>query len=979
MSFFQGLLKGLRSNEQRRFDAWSPAPILQSIPAGHFNNLTSIDSLPTKELNDQKYPPAIVIGLGMGGEDVIHQWLDLMAEDPAGPQAKLRAIVLGLTPINTPFRTDCLPARYIEIRPEDRQNLPLADITGSKPSPLHSFDIFSRQRPNLIAFQEHLQRCIRDLHRDIRVIIVGKMTEPAIDLIGDVLQTLRLTKTPIGNPYLTITVLLTCTTTDAQQQEDQIYARLREISRLTFSGWHWMEKQIRSIGDGIIRSAVIDHLFLLDANYFNLDVSLKDLPFAQGMGLVMSETLFTLLHPASQLLWENLANDLNKGSQTRELTHTPIVNTLSIASLNIPQKDIQQYVAARLAYAILCGERSDKPFEGLVGNQLTFNHYVNDASACIKAWLTEGPCSHEIFLWLLNVADPSHFRVVPNPSPEFNPILGVQLAHGLSQLLNSSKLDTLARAQAALLWLQQRLLVWREWLDSEWQTHKNMNEKEPFAQLLIAWEQTTNELVTQIQGWIQVLGSPSVGHLPTQFGWQTISKDQFLPSWTGEMVAQTVVNVPQILKQKLETAESNFKQKEKSQVRQSLTAEKELTTNHVKGYYEDTVRPELSHPQLDNSLAFRQTRERIGWWIKISPVESPQIYLICVPFEPSKDEETTMPPEATRFKVSDGEKISQTLLKLTEKPVQGLLNDLSGKWLERRLDQNIHLLGLAGIPLLKYSDEIAENYSFSGEYRLYFMGRDRSLLGQYKNFAFPDADPTQINELDNGNSPHFTALGLWLNIPLPSIYIVNDLYQSYHHKQQLHIYPQEQNATLYEKRIHDLFGRWILLPPDLTIYLANLPMVTLFCQALFCGLIAVQINSRQSDRGWTILSLNDDFKELELVSADTPLALLWALKRFCLELPYDPELDQKPPDHHFSRSRRLPFINTLLRETQKHRRTIRFRDTSNQFKAAHLSLVEREGQRNRLAEAFAYLLKVELEEPVWSGWHDAVEDPSVIL
>ena len=349
MSFFQGLLNNFRSDsEQKRFGAWGAAPDVQGIPAGHFNNLAPIDGSLTQELNDQKYPAAIVIGLGIGGEQVIHQWLDLMAEDPAGPQSKLRAIALGLSPINSPFRTDCLPVHYIQVKPEDKQNLPPADTANLRPGPLQVFDAPSRQRPNLIAFQQYLQRCIGNLHRDIRVIIVGKMTEPAIDLVGDVLQILRLTKTLIGNPYLTITLLLTCTTSETQQQDDRVYARLREISRFTFSGWHWMEKPIRAIGDGIIRFAIIDHLFLLDANYLsNSEVSLKNLPFIQGMGQVMAEALFTFLHPASQLLWENLANDLNKGSQARELTHTPVVNTLSIASLNIPLKDIQQYVSAR--------------------------------------------------------------------------------------------------------------------------------------------------------------------------------------------------------------------------------------------------------------------------------------------------------------------------------------------------------------------------------------------------------------------------------------------------------------------------------------------------------------------------------------------------------------------------------------------------------------------------------------------------------
>lgn len=971
-----------RAGQQRRFVDWRDAPLIKPVPAGRLGLLTSL-GLPTRpERQGGKYGPAIVIGLGATGEHVLRQWLAQMAQVPEGRQEMLRALLI------TPKPVPPLPAEALPVWQFDLASSGDTIIAGGSHSRRKAMHSSFRQAANYGPFQTYLRNCREELSNAL-AIVVASLAESSIGLLGDVLQTLRLLSESVerSNFLLNISVLLTLETPDPASalDYDEIYAALREIGRFTFIGPHQMEAP-PGFNDGIVRTSLLDYLFVIEArNLSPLALDLRNTPFDEGVGQALAELLFVLLQPASG---PSIRDLLNKVGQAHGQTHETVVHSLGIATLEVPLGELQSYVAARLAYAAFYGERSDRRTEGLLSRNESAADYAQFGRLITDRWLREGPCAHPLFEWLLEANGSDYFRVIPSLSREFEETFQAQLAHGLTALLNNpAEEDQLAQARAALDCLGQHFEKVEGWFKAAPAPDPNATERLVFQALLHRWCDALRSLKQQVEAWEHVLlptgrttsaraSEKSTMAAASRPNWRQASPTPSAewraltssPSATASSDLTTVpTSLPDFLLKQRQLAEAALTAAAGSQIRCALTADCRKGLEEAELYYKDTVRPELSRYGLPNSLAFTRLRDRLGWWIELVPGRLPELFLICMPAEIAGSGADAPPPPEARFGPPEIEALGEAVLQLAQVQAQGLTNDLTGRWFRQRLARMADFLQRAQEPFLAYDqDAVVARPNVAAHQPAYLIARDKTLTGDYKTIAFPNVAHRDINEVGGGEATRLTALAFRLNIPIRAIRTIQQMYQEYQRNPTEHLYQQEATARIYERRIWSVVSERILLPPDLTVALADPQLVTLFCQAVFCKLITVRRDEFGQNPTWTVASVGEQFPPLPLVSAVTD-GLWHALRRFALELPNDPEVDRNPTNHFCSLNRK-EYIAELTKAVKDHAVRPEARAYREEFKKTILAEWQRRGEQDLLAKSFALVLNAELDEPVWKGW-----------
>lgn len=968
------LFEPLRSarDAQRKFENWPPPPPIKPVPAGK-SGILSIPGLPADSKPDEhKYGPAIIIALGGTGEITLRQWLDKLAQDPAGPQSGLRILLI------TNQAVQAFPNGMVKVRLLGLERAPVT-MTISRAAlrtrRAEMSELF-QQVINYKRFHEWLQDNLTDLYGEIQVFVVGSLAEPIIGVLGDVLQILRtLPKSLVRpNPFASITALLALNSPlPGALSKEEVFAAQREIGRFTFNGPHVMAT---SFGiSPVIRTALLDHLFFIE-NSAASHSGANQSDFETGQAI--AETIFTLTHPSARPIWENLSNDLPQSGELRRETHQAVSHSLGIATLFVPLDVIQNYIAARLAYAAVFGERADA-LEGLIHQGTPSEDLQKEARLIARRLLLDGPCKHPLFEWLWEANGPADLLTVPALSRDYIAVFQAQLSHGLVNFLNNTPAD-LNHLHAALEYLNDHLLHMNEWFRQAKVPNADAPERLTFQFLLNKWRETVQHFINAIQDWQQVFGS-TVGEFDETSGSEQHAdwrKGKSTPAdWRAQMTSpasqvsgpvtspQQPENLSGFLQKTQQAAERTIVELSKGRICRAVASDPTGDLKELEDYYTGTIRPELSRYIKENSVAFTGVHECLGWWVSLAPNRSPELLLVCWPSSVSGDQEE--PPSEACFKPDDIERLGQALLRLGWTQAQMRAADLTGPWFRKRIGKMADFLRRAAKAFISYDDNRVAALTTAATRRSYLISYDPLLNRDYLQDVFPNTPRFELNELSGGEPFRFTALTLRLNIPLDAIIPIRQAYEIYREKSQepLHLYSQEANAVLYERYIWKNGRMKILLPPELVTSLAEHQLVTLFCQAVFCKVIDIAHDKNGQDPHWTVASVGN-FARLPLKPANKD-GLLQAFCCFALELPNNPEVELNQANH-FHSTRRKEYISTLTKVVKERSFQPGIKTYREKFRKKTLTEWQQRGESDLLAKAFAYLLSSELDEPLWRGW-----------
>lgn len=954
------------ARKPREFDDWPLIPDLKGDLVSKAS-LREFESFLPVQQDRREFSASVVVAIGKTGEEALSLLFEKIMQSNVEVDKALKAVLITESPS---ILSDILgrKVRVIELQKSGTLYGPKIVPRSERFSPLLSF----QQVINYKKYQEWLQESLADLNSGVQVFFVGSLSDASIGILGEALQILRSIPKNLGRANLLLRVCAFLSLGSVNKSglaESEIFAASREVGRMTFSGPHCMNTSYGA--ESVVRTALLDHLFILDTELPPSIPERKEVNIAQHL----AETLFSLLHPSASFLWENLLNDIKQAAGIRTKSSHAVVHSVGIATSYIPLQKMKQYIALRLAFAALFGEREAKQ-EGLL-TRAEERDVTQVGNAQHKFLTARTSFFHPVFDWILRASDSSYFDEVPDLEPEnFIPIFQLQLSHSLLAYLNEIPAN-LEKAKQELSQLDSHLLKCENYFKHSKPRQSNTVGRLNFEYILSKWRETVNALVADLAEWQKnILGKIDTGSpgkpvsstsgisavtdwrtepLTKSGGWREIGKD--------EPVLSRLSNTHDILLQWRKDVESELSVANTDRIYRSVAADDEGDLSQLETYYMDTVRPELSIVGRGNSPNFIRVQERLQWWVEIIPDKAPKLYLLC--WLPSFKKAIDPPPQDVRFRPEQFEGLASRLLNLALMQTERVEADLAGEWFPRRATTKADFLRRAEDVYIKYDHNLAAKFSEAAKRRSYLITNSPGLSRNIVYDIFPNTPRLEINELTDGEKARCTALTLRLNIPVGSILKLREFQQTYSDgaAETVHLYSQERTAAAYEKRVWKLQREKILLAPEITVLLANPGLVTLFFQSLFAGVI--RQNRRHDDKLiWQVDEL-DDFAPLELADSGKS-GLLQAFQRFVLELPNDESVNQNPKNH-FHPERRNYYLAALTEKAKK-QRVASGKSGVDRLISEQVAYWQHQAQNDEKAHSFYVLLVCELEEPVWRDW-----------
>jgi hypothetical protein len=956
------------SRKPREFDNWPLIPDLKSGLVSH-SGLREFESLLSPQQDGRELSASVIVAIGKTGEETLSLLFQKLLQGNVEIDKSLKAVLITDT---SSFLPDILgrKVRVIELQKAAATLYGPRILSRSERfPPLLAF----QQVINYKKYQEWLQESLADLNSGAQVFFVGSLSEASIGILGDALQILRAIPKNLGRSNLLLRVcafLALGSVTKSGLSSSEVFAASRELGRMTFSGPHSMNTSYGT--EAVVRSALLDHFFILDTALPYAISEKKEINIAQNL----AEILFSLLHPSANFLWENLLNDIKQSAGIRTKSSHAVIHSAGVATSYIPLQKIKRYIGLRLAFAALLGERKSKQ-EGLVAR--IEKPGVTQVSMVRNQFLsTRTPFYHPVFDWILRANDSNYFSEVPDLAPQdFIPLFQLHLSHNLLKYLNEIP-ATLEKAEQELLKLDSHLINCEDYFKHSNPRQPNAVERLNFEYILSKWRETVKSLITDLADWQKnIWGGPendfpgnqvsSMAGISATTDWRTEPVSKKSGGWRegGKETTESsrLPGACGLLQQWRQDVEAELSAANTDRIYRSVAADSQGDLVQLETYYTDTVRPELSAQGRNDSPNFTRIQERLQWWIEVIPDKTPKLYLLC--WHSSFKQVIDPPPQDVRFRPEQFESLVSRLLDLALLQTERVEADLTGEWFPKRVTMNADFLRRAEDVYLDYDHNWAAKFSEAAKRRSYLITNSPGLSRNIVYDIFPNTPRLEINELTDGEKARCTALTLRVNIPVGSIVKLRDFRQTYSESaaDAIHLYPQERTAALYERRIWKLQREKILITPEIAVLLANHQLVTLFFQSLFVGVIR-QERSANDRLIWQVDAL-DDFPSLELADAGET-GLLQAFRNFVLDLPQDESVNQNPKNH-FHPDRMRHYLAALTEKTKRFRVNADVSSAEKQI-SDHITYWQNLAQGDENARSFYVLIVCERDEPVWNGW-----------
>lgn len=932
MSFARSFFHRTREDP---FADWPVSIPIPSVPA----RVSEHGTLPGKARksvgaeNAGEFVPTLLIGLGNLGEQVFRLLEEKFAHLSVSWPETVPAFLFSASTSDVTFLSNRIRVHQIQ------QPITLSLPKGGVRSQREKIQVLFGHTINYKKYQEWTQEQFRNLENGLQVFFIASLFEAENAILGDALQILRLLARQTGKSTVSRVVLFLVASTAGERQlpEEEAYAAFREIGRLTFP-----EKHIMKTSFGLspsVEGALSDFVFFIE----------EEFPSDSGSSIapqLVAETIFTLSHSSAISVWENITNDLRVTGNIRDEAHLPVVHGVGIASVYLPLASLKRYIALRLVQAVLWGEHPSRPEEGMI--PVHNKNYEPDRLAR-RIWLKQR--LHPFFDWLLELKGPEDLKTLPRLPDGFEQVIAAQIAHGLLDILYS-KTATLSEIGKALEWLVSLVLERKKWFQQAHSGKSYAPEAFSFEYLLNQAQLYLENLIQDVKAWEKALSpSKSSYQAKKNFTWRSAH-----PSESKNEVESFDAFV--FIKEQRERTEQELLALSNNPVACSIALGAQKDLSEIDTYYAENVRPELSRYTDTTSPIFERIRGRLDWWIRLVPGSPPRLLLLCWPVDRIP---VSNPPADVCLTPQQADRCVERLIEIALAHTEMVEQDLTTVWFQKQVPRFADFLRRAQDVSLEYDRDETARFAGGGQRRSYLISNDpllnRDLLGD----VFPQTPRLEVNEIAAGHSTRVTALTLRLNILSSSVVCLRELRERYQINAfpELHLYSPEQTALKYERHFWRNERQRVMLCPEITSLLPEPRLVTLFFQALFCGVIY------QSDQFWRVRSVKN-YSELVLAPKGEN-GLYEALKRFALEIPWAPDLNQQPA-HPFHPSHREHYLASLIEEVKNTLYTPQRRAIQDDLDETEFSHWKERADKDLFARSFYVLLRCELDEPLWSGW-----------
>jgi len=388
--------------------------------------------------------------------------------------------------------------------------------------------------------------------------------------------------------------------------------------------------------------------------------------------------------------------------------------------------------------------------------------------------------------------------------------------------------------------------------------------------------------------------------------------------------------------------------------RQSMLSNSQQTNN----VYKAAIDKLYADLPLDTHL--ESARKRVGWHFSAHEhTKRISLDVVCLPYNWQKNADK----EGALFSIQQADRFLYQLIQYCEYELRNVNTHITTAWFDENVDpqvdflaRNLTLLGYDAEKLHKeFDSEVGQRFG-------YLVSRNDDLANKYAVSTFSNLPDETVNPIASGERTRISKIEITVNIPLSTVTKYLATYQDYKFAdaRHLHLYPQEQNANYFEKKIRSLgWGQKdIRLTPQITMMLADKSLVDLFFQALFTGVITQYTIMERflGEEQWGIIKIGE-FSRVDLAAIQE--GILGAFRSFVLELP-NTNLEMPHPFHPRLRQKYLEIIRN---EVQKRQSIQEYQKHYAEAKNNLLPEIEKLGELDTSQRDIAEIMKVELESP----------------
>ncbi|GEM_PF-7006380 len=903
-----------------------------------------------------KYAPALIVGIGAAGRLALQNVIDQVEMDLFADVAKLRFVQFDFGEQAPQLRHRKCDVREISLKKES----PGAPV-GNAPVRQAAWAAFM-YAPKYKDIYTYFSDGLFGLN-DLRVYIVLSLREAAVGALPALLQLLRRNH---ADKVALINVIASLDTPSgiSPLKDGEVHAALRELGRFTIRGSHVLPAPVGQQDGSIIDQTLIDQLFVVDAEFPN-NPELRKKPFIDGSAQLLSEAVYTLIHPSSDEIRERRKNILTKSSSQAYRLSAPVVHSFSLATLNTPVAELQAYVRARLARAVLLGDVAQAQPGWL---QASSNPQIAEGLA--KSWMYPQKNNHSIFDWLWSTQEAARLKNLPAVTladrEAYLSMFRWSVVSGVNvHLERESNLLVAWEAADVLLKKLEKL---QQWMNQTSYKDAQLPSKGALLQILKGFAKILQEVQAALEEWLRafygesLVNSRAARASSSSNLFQIFDTELNLPTVQDGPISQQLDAEVQSAVEKLQRVSQGSFCMPVLEIRSESTA--------VEEFYKSIV------PTGIENGAYLDLRRRLGWWLH-EDADKKGLVLSAI----FLSDESEMPQQ---YPASQAVALIESVQRLAAGQAQAVRVQVTAELFNRQAWKKRDLLKrAASLPYLDIDESDADLISLQQETdgRLGYIIAQTEVQGEdYLRIPFDALAQSQRRALPNGEKTRLTAIGFYNYIPLRAVAFFRASESAYRSGANTHLFLQERNAHALESEIREALelngdnpnSRWFELVAPVTATLWNRNLERLFFRALACGLIEVHLSNQmvfgEVPNYWQVQEIGR-FPAFDLASANSAMGLWESYQKFTLIFPANP-LGVPPeintPRNPFLANNRIEFFNamlkkceTLVRSAETKKRLVSLKD--------YLVQLRQTDKAYALASCFADLMEFEfnqLSEPL---------------
>ncbi|MBI9045911.1 MAG: hypothetical protein JEZ06_15570 [Anaerolineaceae bacterium] len=854
---------------------------------------------PVSHSSEGKSGNTIIIGFGSSGRGILSQWLREKNQPIPG---NVRVVLIS--PSAQQNNND-------EMMLFTEENFKLFTM---QLSPQHSNErLFIHQEFCRVdinsGVREYLSRSVQQFSENTTVLIIGSVYDPMVGIMPGLLQILGLIQNDSSIGLKSVTALLSLDAIGEERSLDdgEAYAVLRELGRFTVQGDHVMPRLPGLLSGSVFDSSLLSFLFLVDSSQIDQE-SLSCVERSETLAQMISEMLHLLTSGENQQIWEDLKNISTQQSNLHKQLGMPIVSTFSLASLILPVKVCEDYLASRLSQEVL--------FENS-GGQLSgfFYHNKKTSSDFLREFLESDNYQHPFFEWLMNIEDGAAFFAAPSLGVFDLNEFGDKFAEKLSMFCNTFvseniTLPTLLKSVRQFLTQIQKvkgLIRTKQINDMEQSDWQN------FSHVLQKMEGVLSLFNKEIEAWIELIYSPA--QKDSFFGKRKAGsgeiQDPFAAFQKSNQVVEKGKSWEILCENNICEYEQHLNSAEKSLIRRSvINVQSDKTA--LNRFYRAVVPVDVEDTKIERVL------KSLGWnfTLKNKKIE---IQMICLPTDWNPVGKT----QEALFSKLDFAELTLRILCVCREEVKTIVREFSLDWFTERVVENQAFFERMKKPYLLWDNDVTHNLISTlpnNQRSMYVFSHNENQAKKFKEIVYGEFGP-RTNLIATNNATSLIFLNFYHYIPLITLDFHQRCFKKYKNRRRIHVFSQEQNALHYEQSIAEsgFEKKEIMLSTRVVMALVDSTLVKVFCRALFCGLLKEQTvsNSMQSGyKNWTFPDVAYASKKFDPIILENCATIWEAFYQFVVKKTNQKNYEQFEPFHINNRTCYLKGLIEMIEDVE---------------------------------------------------------------